>query len=326
MKVCVFGAGAIGSHVAARLCAANLADISVIARGRQLQAIRDNGLVLRSGDSEVRGKPRTVTDDPGSLPPQDILLIAIKAPTLPPLADTFARLLAKDGVAVFLLNGIPWWWNYGSKGAQTSLPLLDPDSRLWTGLRERSLGCVVYSPNELIEPGVVLHKGGNRFLIGEPNDSSTPRLRTALDLFNRSGLPAEAPSSLRTEVWRKLVSNASGNPMTALTRLGLYEIANDPDLRRMSIGLMHDTLTVAAATGSDLRSEIDVDKIAGRADKNRGPRPSMQQDVLLGRALEAEALLGQTQAFARELGVPVPTIDAVLPLLRGLDRGMREST
>jgi 2-dehydropantoate 2-reductase len=323
MKACVFGAGAIGTHVGARLCAAHQAEISIVARGRALEAIRSNGLLLKSGGKEIHGTPHAVTDDPSSLPPQDVVLVTLKAHALPALADTFSRLVAPDGAIVFLLNGVPWWWRYGWKGAQQPLPLLDPEGTLWSALRERTLGCVVYSPNELEAPGVVLHQGGNRYVIGEPNDSSTARLRSVIDLFCRSGLPAERPGHLRTEVWRKLVTNASGNPLAALTRLSLYDISQDPDLRRVSIGLMRDTMAVAAATGSDLHSEMDVDKIAGRAEKSRGPRPSMQQDVLLGRRLEAETLLGQTQAFAREYGVDVPTIDVILPLLRGLDRGLR---
>jgi 2-dehydropantoate 2-reductase len=321
MKVCVFGAGAVGSNIAARLSAANLAEVSVVARGTQLDAIRSHDLVLKSGGGEIRGKPKTATDDAASLRQQDVVLVTLKAHALPALAATLDRLVAPQGTIVFMLNGIPWWWPHGRPGAQGPLRLLDPDGELWKRLREKALGCVVYSPNELEAPGVVLHHGGNRWVIGEPSDQSTPRLRTVIELFSKSGLPADIPSDLRAEIWRKLMNNASGNTLAALTRLGHYDIATDPDLKRIGMQIMRETLEVAL--GWDLRSEIDLEKMAGRAAPGPGPKPSMLQDVLLGRPVEVEAHLGQTQAFARDAGVAVPAIDMVLPLLRGLDRALR---
>ena len=324
MKVCVFGAGAVGGHIAARLSAANLAEVSVVARGMQLDAIRAHGLVLKSGGGEIRGKPKTATDDAASLRQQDVVLVTLKAHALPALAATLDRLVAPHGTIVFMLNGIPWWWwPHGRAGAQGPLRLLDPDGELWTRLREKALGCVVYSPNELEAPGVVLHQGGNRWVIGEPSDQSTPRLRAVVELFSKSGLPADIPSDLRAEIWRKLMNNASGNTLAALTRLGHYDIATDPDLKRIGIEIMSETLEVAAALGWDLRRESDIEKMAGRAAPGPGPKPSMLQDVLLGRPVEVEAHLGQTQAFARERAVAVPTIDRVLPLLRSVDRALR---
>ena len=326
MKVCVFGTGAVGGHIAARLAAANLADVSVVARGAQLSAIREHGLTLKSGDHQVRGRPRTATDDPASLPQQDVVLVTLKAHALPAMAATLDRLAGPQGTLVFMLNGIPWWWPHGQPGSKGPLRLLDPDGELWSRLREKTLGCVIYSPNELEAPGVVFHLGGNRWVMGEPNDQKTARLQAVVELFSKSGLPAEASPDVRCEIWRKLTNNASGNSLAALTRLGHYEIASDPGLKRLAIEIMRETLDVAAALGWDLRKEVDVEKIAGRATPGRGTRPSMLQDVLLGRPLEVEAHLGQTQAFARERGVATPAIDVVLPLLRGLDRSLRAAT
>jgi 2-dehydropantoate 2-reductase len=184
------------------------------------------------------------------------------------------------------------------------------------------LGCVVFSPNEVVSPGVIVHIGANRWVIGEPTDEKTTRVQAIVDLFNKSGLTAEIPADLRREVWRKLTGNAPGNSLSALTRLGHYELASDSDIRRLTMGIMRETLEVAATQGCDLRKEIDAEKHAGRATPGPASTPSMLQDVLLGRRLEVEAHLGQTQAFAREAGVAVPTIDAVLPLLRGLDRSL----
>lgn len=323
MKVCVFGAGAIGSHLAARLSAAGHAEISVVARGPQLEAIRKNGILLKSGKEEIHGKPSAASDNPASLSKQDVVLVTLKAHSIPALAPQLEQLLSPHGCAVFMLNGLTWWWPHGRGGTQGPLPLLDPEGGLWTKLRERALGCVIFSPNEIVSPGVVVHIGANRFVIGEPSDEKTPRLQAIVDLFKKSGLPAEIPADLRAEVWRKLMSNASGNTLAALTRLGHYEMATDADVKQLGIRIMRESLDVAASLGWDLRKEIDVEKIASRASPGPSSPPSMLQDVLRGRPLEVEAHLGQTQAFAREKGVLTPTIDVVLPLLRGLDKTLR---
>jgi 2-dehydropantoate 2-reductase len=325
MKVCVLGAGAVGGHIAARLAAAGQAEVSVVARGAHLEAIRKNGITLKSGKEEIVGKPAAATDDAASLPKQDVVIVTVKAHSVPGLASTVEKLLKPDGVALFPLNGLTWWWNYGKAASKGALPLLDPESELWNRLRERTVGCVIYSPNEVVSPGVVVHIGGNRWVMGEPNDEKTARVQSIVDVFNSAGLPAEIPSDIRAEVWRKLMNNASGNTIAALTRRGHYEIASDPDLRQIGINIMRESLDVAAAMGWDLRKDIDPEKIATRATPGPMSPPSMLQDVLLSRPVEVEAHLGQTQAFGREVGVKTPTIDVVLPLLRGLDKSIRAS-
>src|SRR5687768_6968891 len=292
MKVCVFGAGAVGGHIAARMCAANAAEVSVVGRGAQLDAIRKEGVTLRSGGQEFRGRPSVATDDPGSLPKQDLVIVTLKAHTVPSVAATVEKLLSPQGTALFPLNGIPWWWNHGRADAKGPLPLLDPQGELWTRLRSRTLGCVIYSPNEVVSPGVVLHIGGNRWVIGEPSDQKTPRAQAVVDLFNKAGLTAEISPDLRAEVFRKLTGNSAGNTISALTRRGHYEMASDPHLRVLSMGIMRETLEVAAALGWDLRHELDVEKIASRASPGPASTPSMLQDVQLGRPLEVEAQLG----------------------------------
>jgi 2-dehydropantoate 2-reductase len=323
MKVCVFGAGAVGGHIAARLAAAGHAEVSVVARGAHLEAIARNGITLQSGGEEIRGQPVAATDDASSLPKQDVVFVTLKAHAVPALASTIDQLLTPDGVAVFPLNGLTWWWNEGKHPDKGALPLLDPAGDLWNCLRGKTLGCVIYSPNEVVSPGVISHIGANRWVLGEPSDEKTPRLQAVVDLFNKSGLTAEIPADIRTEVWRKLMNNAAGNSLAALTRLGHFGIASDADLKRIGVEIMRETLNVAAAIGWELRKEIDPDKIASRATPGPSSPPSMLQDVLLDRPLEVEAHLGQTQAFAREAGVAVPTIDVVLPLLRGLDKSIR---
>ncbi len=319
MQVCVFGAGAIGGHVATRLLAARSAEVSVIARGAALQAMRTRGLTLRyNGKEEIHAEVPVATDDPSTLPPQDYVIVTLKAPALPGVADAVARLLKPDGCAVFLNNGIPWWWPHGI-GGNGPLLLLDPYGGLWTQLRTRTIGCVVYSPNEPVEPGVIVHRGANRWIMGEPDNTTTPRLERIVAAFNAAGLTAEASTTVRREVWLKLVRNASNNTLSALIRRPLAEASHDAELRRVAAGLITETMNVGAALGHDIRSHVNVEAMTTRAELKGGPRTSMLQDVLQNRAMEVEALLGQTQAYAREHRVPVPTIDVVLPLLRALD-------
>jgi len=322
MKVCVFGAGAIGGHAATRLIAAKAAEVSVVTRGVQLEAIRARGLKLLTGGREITGRPAAATDDPSTLPPQDVVIVTLKAHSLPGVADSLARLAAPQGSIVFVLNGIPWWWRLGLPGAAGPLPLLDPEGAIWTRVREKTLGCVVYGPVEVQEPGVIFHFSGNRWLIGEPDGSKSARLKSVVDLFNAGGLVAKIPEDLRREVWRKAFGNVAGNTLAALTRLRGSEFGAVPGLQDVFAGLMRETLEVAAALGWDLRPEIEVDKVARRSEPSRF-RSSMLQDVQAGRPLETEALLGQVQAFARETRVAVPFIDAIVPLLRGLDRSLR---
>ena len=324
MKVCVFGIGAVGGHVAARMAAAKSAEVSVVARGAQLDAILKNGLTLKSGGDEIHGRPAAATDDPATLPKQDLVIVTLKAHAVPGIAATVEKMLTPNGTALFPLNGVPWWFNHGRRGTPSApLPLLDPQGELWTRLRERTLGCVIYSPNEVVSPGVVLHIGGNRWVIGEPSGEKTARVEAVVDVFNKSGMPGEVSTDIRGEMFRKLMGNAAGNTISALTRRGHYEMASDPDLRVLSVGIMRETLEVAAALGWDLRKEIDPEKVAGRANPGPASTPSMLQDVLLNRPVEVEAHLGQTQAFAREKRVATPTIDIMLPLLRALDRSLR---
>ena len=322
MKVCVFGAGAVGGHLAVRLIAARADDISVVARGAQLAAMRSRGLTLRSGGQETTVKVPVATDDPSTLPPQDVVAVTLKAHSVPVAAAAIGRLVAPGGCAVFLLNGIQWWWRHGLKGASGTLSLLDPDGALWRGVKpERTLGCVVHCPNDLVEPGVIVHTGPNHYILGEPDGSASARLNAVADVFKRAGIDARVSRDLRRDIWQKLVNNASGNTLAALSRTDLGGLGADEGLRALSIRLMQEVLAVAAALGWDLRSELDVEALARRG--KPGQRPSMLQDVLAGRPMEVEALLGQVQSFARETKTPVPTVDVILPLLRGLDRALR---
>lgn len=324
MKVCVFGAGALGGHLAAQLIAAKNCELSLVARGAHLAAIRESGLMLKVGGKEVGGKPAAATDNAATLPPQDIVFVGLKAQTLSTAAAAIGKLLKPDGCAVFLMNGIPWWWNHGLPGKSGTLPLLDADGALWREVRpERTIGSVLYSPNEVTAPGRVVHTGQNKWIFGEPDLSASARLKAIIDLVGGTGLETEASKDIRREIFRKLANNASNNTLCALTRLDSAGTAENEGLAKLSMSIISETLAVAATLGWDMRSEVNVEQTATRARGKPGQKPSTLQDVLAGKSLEIDGLLGQTQAFAREHGIATPVIDVCLPLLRGLDASLR---
>ena len=316
----------LGGHIAAQLIASKQAEISLVARGAQLAAIRERGLTLKISGRELGGKPAAATDNPASLPQQDIVFVALKAHTLSAVAGAIGKLIKPDGCAVFLVNGIPWWFNHGLPGNKGTLPLLDPDGALWREVRpERVIGSVAYSPNEIVTPGVIVNSNQNRWLFGEPDVSlsSGARLKTVVDLVRATGIDTESSPDIRRELFRKLANNASNNTLCSLTRLDSAGVANSDELVAQSMGIISETLAVAAKLGTDLTTELNVKQVATRARGKPGAKPSTLQDVLAGKTLEIDALLGQTQVFGRELGVATPVIDVCVALLRGLDAGLR---
>lgn len=323
-RVCVYGAGAVGGHVATRLASAGLSEVSVVARGEHLHAIRQHGLRLRHIDGpQWHARPAHATDDASVLDPQDLVLVGLKAHALPAHAKALRQLLAPQGLVMFLNNGIPWWWPHGLQGAEPAGPLalLDPAGALWNTLgAERVLGAVVYSSNELEAPGQIVHRGSNRFILGEPDGGNT-RAQAVAQLFNHSGLLAETSTRLRTEIWRKLLVNASGSPVCALTRLGTPDRVARPELLALSRKLIKEIAAIAEAQGHPLDEADMLNAGSDRPTPNN--RPSMLQDVLLSRPMEVEAILGQPQAFARQLGLATPTLDVILALLRGLDHALQ---
>lgn len=330
MKICIYGAGAVGGYLAACLVQAKVGTLTVIARGAHKEAIERHGLRLDTQQDSVVVHPDVVSDQPTTLEPQDLVFVTVKTTAQPKVVQELNHLLGATGYAVFAANGIPWWWKAGSPKA-SFLPLLDPEAQLWNVIGpQRSLGCVVYSANEVIAPGRVRHLGNNRWIIGEAQGGLTPRLQHVVSLLQSAGVGAEACEQLRTEIWIKLLRNASINSLCALTRLPVDGLASDPELLAQADALVEDIVTVAAAQGMDISSH----KAAALTQLRRGGaevgtppvtglRPSMLQDTLAERGLEVEAVVGQVQALAREVQAPCPAIDAVLPILRGLNRSLQ---
>lgn len=322
MRVCVFGAGAVGGHMAARLVAAGGSTVSIVARGPQLAAIREGGIWVDSGGERLGGAPTAATDDPGSLPPQDIVFVTLKSMSVPPMADALARLVAPDGVAVFFLNGIPWWWRHAT-ASPGPLSRVDPEGALWHRFGpQRALGGVLYSGNEVVRPGLVNHRGSNNWPLGEPDGTLSERAVRVADLLKAAGLAARVVPDIRTEVLKKLARNVCGNPISALTRNAGWTNAVDTGINDVGRAMIEEMLAVGLAQGIDIRGDVDAAELV-KPEGRVGGKSSMLQDALQGRPVEAEAILGQLQAFGRETGVPTPTIDVVCALLRCLDLSLR---
>ena len=324
MKVCIYGAGAVGGHLAARLAAAGHHEISVIARGPQLEAIKQRGLTVSRGDEVHSGHPDHATDDPSSLAPQDVVIVSLKAQALPVAAASIEALLAPDGVAVFATNGIPWWWHKGLDVPQTPLLPLDPNGELWSRLKDRSLGCVIYSPNEVIEPGVIRSALKDRWMLGEPEGVESERLNRVAEVFQSAGIRGLATNDLRYEIWYKLLINCGLNPVAALTRLPTPLMNKNPYIIALRKAVMLEVTDIAYACGTDLRGKIDLDELCTPTKRSGSNRASMLQDVLAGRSLEHEAILGIAVGLAQEHGVSAPRCELMLGLMRGLSESMQQ--
>jgi 2-dehydropantoate 2-reductase len=316
-RICVFGAGAIGGYLAAALSEAG-ADVSIVARGSHLAAIKASGLTLRQQDSEKTYR-LLATDDPRKLGIQDYVIIALKAHAVPQLVNDFAPLLGRDTAVVSAVNGIPWWYFHGARTGtdldETWLTSVDPNGAQWRGFGpQRAVGCVVYPACEIVEPGIVRHLSGNRFTLGEPDGSESQRVRTLSELMIAGGLKAPRKQRLRDEIWIKLWGNCSFNPVSALTGASLDIIGADKGCRELVRGMMLECQKVGQAVGA--RFAVDVEaRIKGGTDII-GHKPSTRHDVELGRPMEIDPLVSSVLELARRLAIDTPLLDAVSALLR----------
>ena len=319
MRVCVFGAGAVGGHLAVRL-AANGGDVSVVARGDHLRAIQANGLELRIGDAVVRARLRAV-EDPGELGRQDLVVAAVKAPALPTVVDGLRRLLADATPIVYALNGIPWWYFHRHGGSFEGLqfPFLDPGGRLWRELGAwRAVGCVVLSANEVIEPGVILNRSPsrNRLVLGEPDRLRAGRAHDIAAALSASGMDVPVIGDIRSEIWRKfLAGNMTFSLLAALTGAPADRIAADPELSGVARRLVGEGIGLAARLGAVV-DEPAMLALLEPAKVPPGNRPSMLQDLERGRPMEIDAMVTAVQALARLVGEEMPVFSAIAALLK----------
>ena len=315
MKICIFGAGAIGGYMGVKLAQAG-ADVSLVARGPHLAAMQKTGLTLIEED-QTTNVPVTASDNPADLGVQDYIIVTLKAHSVPPVVSKMAPLIGEHTTIVSGVNGVPWWYfhNLGGDFDGTRLAPVDPGNAQWDGFGpDRVLGCVVYPAAEVIEPGVIKHIEGNRFSLGEPDGSKSDRAVALSQTLSQAGLKAPVRPKLRDEIWVKLWGNLSFNPISALTHATLDVLCTDDGTRQVARNMMVEAQHIAEALG--VKFPIDVDRrIAGGAAVG-AHRTSMLQDLDQGRPMEIDALVTSVQELGRVTGIATPTIDTVLALLR----------
>ena len=315
MKVCIYGAGAIGGYVGAQMSFAG-ADVSLVARGPHLKAMRENGLKLRIGDEERVAKV-TCTDDPAELGPQDFVFIALKAHSIPGVVDAMQPLLSNSTSIVTAVNGIPYWYfhRHGGDLEGTTLEAVDPGARQWNALRpERAIGCIVYPATEVVEPGVIQHVYGDKFPVGEPSGEKSERVQQLSAMMEAAGLRAPIMDNIRDEMWLKLWGNLCFNPISALTHATLDVITATPGTRAVAKAMMLEGQTIAERLG--VRFRVDVERRINGAGAVGAHKTSMLQDLERGRAMEIDPLVTVVQELGRLTNIPTPTIDTVLALVQ----------
>jgi 2-dehydropantoate 2-reductase len=315
MKICIFGAGAIGGYMGVKLAQAG-ADVSLVARGPHLAAMQENGLTLieEGGTTNV---PVTASDNPEDLGVQDYIIVTLKAHSVPAVVSKMAPLIGENTTIVSGVNGVPWWYFHKSGGdlEGTRLASVDPGAAQWNGFGpDRVLGCVVYPAAEVIEPGVIKHIEGNRFSLGEPDGTKSERALALSAALSKAGLKAPVRPKLRDEIWVKLWGNLSFNPISALTHATLDVLCTDEGTRLVARNMMVEAQQIAEALG--VKFPIDVDRrIAGGAAVG-AHRTSMLQDLDQGRPMEIDALVASVQELGKVTGIATPTIDTVLALVQ----------
>ncbi|MCJ1674582.1 MULTISPECIES: ketopantoate reductase family protein [unclassified Rathayibacter] len=312
MKVCVYGAGAVGGHLAGRL-ASSAVEVSLIARGESLAAVRENGLRVETREGTLLSHP-LATDRPQDLEPQDVVVVAVKAPALPSIAENLAPLLAADGVVLFVTNGVPWWYfrSHGGPLEGTPLPRLDPGGVLGTQLAaEQIVGAVAYTACTAVAPGVIQAENPrNRLVIGRPDGRDDPRLAAFASAFDGSGLEVSATASIRDAVWKKLAMNMIGGSLGVLTASAMQDALAAPTVAALAESMAAEAGAVARALGCD-----PGDTGAGVAHlKTSHHVQSVVQDLLSGRAMEVDALFRVPLELADLAGVDTPALSLVIEL------------
>jgi 2-dehydropantoate 2-reductase len=315
-RICVFGAGAIGGYVGARLALKGEADVSLIARGAHLAAMKTNGLTLRQAGETHVVHPQ-VTDQPSELGPQDFIILTLKAHGLAGVIDQLTPLMGPDTAILFAQNGIPWWYFHGVEGplAGTRLESVDPGGEIWNRVGpDRALGCVVWQAAEIEAPGVIAHHYGDRMPIGEPTGEKTDRAMRLSRLLTSAGIKSPVRAELRNEIWLKLWGNLSFNPVSVLTGGTLQDLATDPGTRRVIATMMEEARAVGEALG--VTFAVGAQERMDMAAKVGAHRTSMLQDVEAGRPTELESLLGVVIELASLVKIDTPSLQLIYDLCK----------
>ena len=324
MKVCVVGAGAIGGYMAVRIAQAGH-DVSVIARGPHLAAIRERGLKLIEADQEFVATNLTATDNIRDLGPQDVVLLALKAHQIEVVVDDLSALIGASTVLVTLQNGIPWWYfqKLESPYAGRVVKTVDPNGVLFNKIDpDRIIGCIAYPAATIAEPGVIKHVEGNRFPVGELDGSESARVNKVSALFTEAGFKARVLTDIRSEIWLKLWGNLTFNPISAVTHATLVDICQFPLTHALAATMMTEAQTIGERLGAGFRVPMER-RIAG-AESVGKHKTSMLQDVEVGKPLEIDGMLGVVVELAEVTDVDVPTLRALYACVSLLNKTIQD--
>ncbi len=315
MRICIYGAGAIGAGLGVQLSLSGT-DVTLIARGPHLEAMQKNGVRLLIDGEERVAHPHCI-EDPAEAGPQDYIIITLKAHSLPGIADNIHSMLGPDTSVVTGVNGIPWWYFYKLKGRYENhkLDSVDPGGRFWDAVGpQRAIGFVVYPAAEIVEPGVIRHIEGDRYTLGEPDGQSSARTDKLCAALKDAGFKSRVRDNIRDDIWVKLWGNLCFNPISALTHATLDKVAGEAGTGGVCRLMMLEAQEIGEKLGARFRVDVDR-RLAGGAAV--GPhKTSMLQDLELGRPMEIDALVTVVQELGKLVGVPTPTIDVVLALIQ----------
>jgi 2-dehydropantoate 2-reductase len=315
MKVCIYGAGAIGGFLGARLGAQGHA-VSAIARGATLAALRRDGMRLVTKDAELRTAVNA-SDRAHDLGPQDLVIVTVKGPAMGAVARGIGPLLGPQTMVLTAMNGVPWWFFSGMSGPCADMPLatLDPDGATTAAIPVRHVvGCVVHASCMAPEPGVVRHVMGQGLIVGEPAGGASPRVTALADALNAAGFEARVSERIQQDIWYKLWGNMTMNPVSAFTGATVDRILDDELANGFCQAVMEEAKSIGAAIGCPIAQTV--------ADRNAVTRKlgafktSMLQDVEAGKPIEVDALLTVVREIAQRVGIVAPNLDALLGLTR----------
>ena len=323
MKICMYGAGAIGGFIGTRLAAAGHA-VNAVARGATLAALRQHGLRLAQGGETIFAKV-AAEEDPTRLGPQDLVIVAVKAPALAAVAARIGPLLGPETMVLVAMNGVPWWFFDGLSGPYggTKLAAVDPDGTISTAIPTKYvIGCVVHASCSTPEPGLVQHAMGNGLVIGEPGGGRSARLERLASELGRAGFDVTVSERIQQDIWYKLWGNMTMNPVSALTGATADRILDDPLVRGFCSAAMAEAAAIGEKIGCGVTQTAEARHAVTR--KLGAFKTSMLQDVEAGKPIELDALVTVVREIGATVGVPTPNIDALLGLTRlfGQVRGL----
>lgn len=314
-KVCIVGAGAIGGFLGARLALHGAAQVSALARGATLAALRTHGWRLREGGT-LQSAPAHASDDPAALGVQDLVIVAVKGPALAQVAPRLAPLLGPETIVLPAMNGVPWWFGAGVAAlGNAPLASVDPGGTIAAAIPfEQVLGGVVHMAASTAEPGLVEHRMGRALIVGEPRGGTSVRAGRVGELLRAAGLEATVSPSIRADIWYKLWGNLTINPVSAITGATADRVLDDALVRDFCSRAMREAALIGERLGCPIEQHPEDRHAVTR--KLGAFRSSMLQDVDAGRPLELDAITGVVHELGLRLGVPTPNIDALFGLAR----------